>query len=224
MTVARAGHGVSTTARTSSPAARATRRQQRVVDRAEARAGGDHERQRRARSRGRRRVKLLGERRQQAADALDDQPRPCAHRRAARAAAISCSGVDRIAGQLGGEVRRDGGAVAQRRDLLGLPCSATLGEQLVVGGPGSARGDFGGIVEPGHDRLVGAHRLALRRAPPRAARRSATVLPTPVSVAVTNSPRTPRLVAQAARSKSNGARAARAGSALGAYAPAPAGG
>ena len=109
--------------------ARGLERQQRVVDRAEARAA----RRRRAAGRAstaRSRTRVAErERDEQAADALDDEhvgARPRARRGHERRR------VERRAGQLGGEVRRDRRAEAQRRDLVAARAGRRR-EQLVVG-------------------------------------------------------------------------------------------
>ncbi len=129
-------------------------------------------------------------------------PTPSTMRRPAVAVGARCvdqhGGVDRHAGQLGGEVRRDGGAEAVGRDLgRGHPGAA--GEQLVVGrlvaglelgaeaGRGGAR--LGLVVEPGDDRLEGTDQPLRARRSAAISAAATTVLPTSVSVPVTKSPR-----------------------------------
>ena len=84
-------------------------RQQRVVDRPETGAGGDQQRQP-ERGAERADVEILGDRDEQPADALDDQHLAVRGERL-RTLDDRCR-VDRRAGELGGEMRRDGRAVA----------------------------------------------------------------------------------------------------------------
>ena len=172
--------------RTSGPRrARGLERQQRVVDRAEARARGDHQRQAelarevahevvaaRAARAGRRRPRRRA----------TSPPRP----RRARGGDAAPPGRVGAPASSRREVGRDRRAEARGRDVLGLGPRRRAREQLVVGRPARV----GRLVEARQDRLEGRDALAAARSAARA-RAATTVLPTPVSVPVTNSPRMP---------------------------------
>ena len=154
-------------------------RQQRVVDRAQARPCGDqHGQAERRREVAHAEVaRLSGTSSPPTPSTTSVCPSPAS--RAARDQQ-PCGSIA-LARQRGGQVGRDGRAEAQRRDLRGRPFRRRSASSSWSAGQRRAR-RAAGLVEPCEDRLVGAHRLARGRASPRAGRRSATLLPTPVSV------------------------------------------
>ena len=230
MTVGSSGHGVSTTARTSSPAARAASivsSEWLIVPRPGPR--GDDERQ--AERDGEvAHVVAVAERDEQPSDALDDEhvrargggaPRPATS--ASASIVVPASSAARWGETAGPKVRvRD----------VGGPRARDGGEQLVVGGPRASgrraagpprstrRGARGRraqapagrpsppvlLLDPRHDRLERGHLTpAARIAAHSAAAR--IVLPAPVSVPVTKQPRM-RHGSRAARPRAAARRAA----------------
>ena len=179
-----AGQGVITTAGDREPGgAGRLDGQQRVVDRSQPRAGGDHQRQRRGRARGRGR-RPGGKRDEQPADALDDKRRV----RAARVAPAACRRAARRRRRPRRRApRRDGarpaGPKRPGRHRLGLltACAAPAARGPVAI-PGS------GSSSPVTTGLHADDRPA-RRAQRAQIAAATTVFPTPVSVAVTKQPR-----------------------------------
>ena len=143
-------------------------RQQRVVDRAEPGGGGD----RPAGSRGRRRGRGPGSR---AASGTSRPPTPSQTRAsapaaAARAASRSRSGLDLLAGQRRGQVRRGRRPVAVGGDLLvALVGAGGAAQQLVVGLARLLEAGDGGL-EDGDPRALGGRGCGRWRRRPRSCR------------------------------------------------------